>query len=95
LSTGPEAEPLPPSQASEAHVQIDAPVVFSAKDRATVPPAPVKAASDLPVADSPGRQVYLDTIVQPLPPPAPATPAKAEHRGFFHRLKGFFAAMFR
>jgi hypothetical protein len=95
LSSGPEAEPLPPSQASEAHVQIDAPVVFSAKDRASVPPAPVQAASDLPVADSPGRQVYLDTIVQPLPPPAPATPAKPEHRGFLRRLKGFFASMFR
>jgi hypothetical protein len=89
LSSGPETAALPPSQTNEVHVQVDAPFVFSAKDRPTVPPAPVQAASELPVADSPERQVHLDAVVEA--PPA----AKPQPHGFFHRVKGFFSAMFR
>ncbi|PYX30597.1 MAG: hypothetical protein DMG77_09235, partial [Acidobacteria bacterium] len=91
LSSGPETAALPPSKANEVHVQVDAPFVFSAKDRPSVPPAPVQAASELPVADSPERQVHLDAIVEA--PPAP--PAKVQPHGFFRRVKGFFSAMFR
>jgi len=91
LSSGPETAALPPSQKNEVHVQVDAPFVFSAKDRPSVPPAPVQAASELPVADSPERQVHLDAIVEA--PPAP--PAKVQPHGFFRRVKGFFSAMFR
>jgi hypothetical protein len=43
------------------------------------------------VDDSPERQVHLDAIVQS----PPAEKAKAEHRGFFGRVKGFFSAIFR
>src|SRR5437879_3897174 len=90
LSLGPETAALPPSQANEVHIQVDAPFVFSAKDRPAVPPAPVQAASELPVADSPERQVHLDAIVE-----APPAAAKARPHGFLHRVKGFFSAMFR
>ncbi|MBZ5678555.1 MAG: AMIN domain-containing protein [Acidobacteriia bacterium] len=95
LSTGPEIAPPPRSQENDVHVQVDAPIVFSAKDRATIPPAPVQAASDLPVSESLGRLAHFDAIVQAPPAPVPATPAKAEHRGFFRRLRGFFSGMFR
>ena len=45
LSNGPETAPLPQSQPNDVHVQVDAPFVFSAKDRAraSAPPAPVQA----------------------------------------------------
>lgn len=97
LTSGPETAPLPASQANEAHVQIDAPLVFSRKDRAakSVPPAaPVEAARDLPVEEPSERQVHVDPLIQP-PPPAVETHAKPEHRGFFQRIGRFFSSIFR
>jgi hypothetical protein len=92
LTNGPETAPLPAAQPNDVHVQVDAPFVFNAKNRAAVPlPAPVEAMRELPVDDSPERQVHLDAIVQSPPPEK----AKAEHRGFFGRVKGFFSAIFR
>ena len=75
-------------------VQVDAPLVFNAKNRAAAAalPPPVQAAKDLPVDDSPARQVHLDTVIQSLPPEPQKKP---EHRGFFRRVKGFFATMFK
>ena len=92
LSSGPETAPLPPSQASEVHVQVDAPFVFNAKNRAaSALPAPVQAAKNLPMEDSPARQVHLDTVIQA---PSPEK-SKPEHRGFFRRVGGFFASIFK
>ena len=92
LSNGPETAPLPPSQSGQTHAQIDAPLVFSRKERvASPPPAPIEAARDLPVDDSPQRQVHLDAIIQSPPPEAKAKP---QHRGFFGRVKGLFSSMF-
>jgi hypothetical protein len=77
------------------HVQVDAPFVFSAKDRAAAnaSSAPVQAARNLPVQDSTTRPVHLDTVIQA--PPAQEKKTQAEHRGFFRRIKGFFASIFR
>jgi len=93
LSNGPETAPLPASRPDDVHVQVDAPLVFTAKNRAAAAlPAPVQAAKDLPVEESPVRQVHLDTLIQaPLPP----SPNKTEHRGFFRRLGGFFSGIFK
>jgi len=92
LSNGPETAPLPPSQPNEVHVQVDAPFVFTAKNRsASAPPPPVQAARELPVEDSSVRQVHLDAVVQP---PPQEKKAKAEHRGFLHRVGRFFAGIF-
>lgn len=93
LSNGPETAPLPASQPNDVHVQVDAPLVFTPKNRAAaaLPPPPVQAAKDLPVEDSPARQVHLDAVVQA----PPAEKQKVEHRGFFRRLGGFFAAIFK
>jgi len=94
LSNGPETAPPPASQPNDVHVQVDAPLVFNAKNRAAAGalPAPVQAAKDLPVDDSPARQVHLDTVIQS-PPPEPEK--KPEHRGFFRRVGGFFSSIFK
>jgi hypothetical protein len=92
FSNGPETAPLPASKPNDIHVQVEAPLVFTAKSRAAgALPAPVQAAKDLPVEESPGRQVHLDAVIQsPLP-----EKNTTEHRGFFRRVGGFFAAIFK
>lgn len=93
VESGPTA-PLPPAEANQVHVQVDAPLVFSAKDRAAAKAAathPPPAPADVPVEQSSERQAHLDAVVQPPPPDTP----KTEHHGFFHRVKGFFASIFR
>jgi hypothetical protein len=93
LSSGPETAPLPPAQPNDIHVQVDAPLIFNAKDRlASVPPPPVQTAQNLSEEDSPARQVHLDAVIES---PLPEKQIKNENRGFFHRVKGFFAAIFR
>jgi hypothetical protein len=74
-------------------VQVDAPLVFNAKDRATVPPAPVETAKQLRAEESmaeASRQVHLDAVVEPPPADSPS-----KHRGFFGRIKGFFGSIFK
>jgi hypothetical protein len=94
LTNGPETAPLPASQANEVHVQVDAPFVFSAKDRAAKPsPPPTQAPPDLPIDQSKQRQVHLDPVIQPTQPPADPQ-NKAEHQGFFHRIGKFFSSIF-
>lgn len=92
LSNGPETAPLPASQPNDLHVQVDAPLVFTPKSRAVAAlPAPAQAAKELPVDDSPARQVHLDAVIQSPPPEQ----SKPEHRGFFRRIGGFFSSIFR
>jgi hypothetical protein len=92
LSNGPETTPLPASQANEVHMQVDAGLVFTPRRRAAnVSPASVQAAKDLPMEDSPARQVHLDTVVEA---PLPEKPNKPERRGFFGRVKGMLSAIF-
>jgi len=92
LSNGPETAPLPASQPGDVHVQVDAPFVFNAKNRAEIAaPAPVTEAAALPVEDSSARQVHIDPVIQVLPPPAKAKP---KNQGFLHRMKGVFASIF-
>lgn len=90
LSNGPETAPLPASGPNDIPIQVDAPLVFTPKKRAaSASPPPLQAASDLPVDDSPTRQVHLDTVLA-----SPPLEKKPEHRGFLRRVKGFFAGIF-
>lgn len=93
LTTGPETAPLPASQASDVHVQVDAPFVFSGRDRAAkaAPAAPVEAARDLPISNLPERQVHVEPVIQPPPPPTKTQ----QSTGFFHRVGRFFSSIFR
>jgi len=94
------AAPLDASVApNELRVQIEAPFVFHATGP---PPAPVEDVRALPL-DS--RQAGAQAVGAPLPPsakesakPAGTETASANHapaRGFFRKLGGFFAALFR
>ena len=94
------AAPLDASVApNELHVQVAAPFVFHATGP---PPAPVEDVRALPLDSRPRPAPALAT---PLPPPANEKPkpvgtktASANHapaRGFFRKLGGFFAALFR
>jgi hypothetical protein len=90
LSNGPETAPLPVSQPNDPPLQIDTSLVFTPKKRAaSASPPPLQAAKDLPVDDSPMRQVHLDTVLASPPPEK-----KLEHRGFLRRVKGFFSVIF-
>jgi hypothetical protein len=93
LSGAPEITPIPPSQENGVRIQVDAPFVFMAKDRAAGSnPVPLQQAAALPVEDSSARQVHLDAVVQP--PPASSAQEKPEHRSLLRRLGGFFASIF-
>ena len=92
-AAGSETQPLPPAHPNEPHVQVDAPLVFSAKDRAAVPPAPLAESASLPLAESSASAVWLEIPVQP--PPGAGSTAKPEHRGVFGRIKRFFSSIFR
>ncbi len=94
------APPLDASVApNELHVQVEAPFVFHATGP---PPAPVEDVRALPLESRPSAVPALAT---PLPPPANVKPKSdgtealsANHapaRGFFRKLGGFFAALFR
>jgi hypothetical protein len=94
----PASAPLKVSEApNELHVQVEAPFVFHATGP---PPAPVEDVRALSLDSRPFQAVVVST---PLPPaherkPSGTETASAEappRRGFFGRLRGFFAAIFR
>jgi len=96
-ASGPETAPLPPSKSNDVHVQVEAPFVFRAEDlppaghpkeaEPTPPqPAPTQEAEVLPVREVPGL-FWLQ--IAALPPRVTHA-----HRGFFGKIKGFFAAIF-
>ena len=94
LTNGPETAPLPASQPNDIHVQVDAPFVFSARDRsAKAAPVPAQAPPDLTLDESTRRQVHLDPVIQPAPPPE--SQSKQQHTGFFRRVGRFFSAIFK
>jgi hypothetical protein len=99
-STGAQSAPLGVSLApNELHVEVTAPLVFHA---AGPPPAPVEDVRALPLDSRPRA---APALAAPLPPAAtetqkpvgPETPSPnhAPVRGFFKKLGGFFAALFR
>jgi hypothetical protein len=94
LTNGPETAPLPASEQNQIHVQVDAPFVFSAKDRVAKPaPSTFPAPPDLPIDESTQRQVHLDPLIQPAPPLNQQN--KTEHSGFFSRVGKFFSSIFK
>jgi AMIN domain len=85
----------PPPAPSEVHVQVEAPFVFHATGP---PPPPIEGALPLDT-----RPLPAPALSAPLPPAqggkpagtAAASAAPAPRRGFFRKLRGFFAAIFR
>jgi hypothetical protein len=92
VSVAPEASGLPASRPTDVHVEVEAPFVFRAAD--PVPPPPVAEASKLPLTASLGPPPIPASMALPPDPPV-VEKSKAEKHGFFHKLGGFFAAIFR
>ena len=94
LSSGPEIAPTPPSQPGEIRVQLDAPIVFSAKNRkAGLPPPPVLPADAAPATRTVPEGIRIESKVPPPPRASKSTPA-SQKPGFLHKLRGFFGAIF-
>jgi hypothetical protein len=82
-SAAPETASLPPSNPKEVHYQVDAPFVFRGDD---LTPPPIVAVGILPLRSTTQAEPVASTVLPP---------AQEEHRGFFRRIRGFFAAIFR
>jgi len=82
--------PLPPQRAGALHVQVDAPFVFSA---AAPDPPPITIARVR--LDDIGRALQISPTVSPPPTVAAQATAAPVKKGFFARVRGLFAAMFK
>jgi hypothetical protein len=102
LSSGPETRPLPTSQPNDIHLEVEAPLVFHGNEKKATQPAPGSA----PAAGVQGTSAsppHVDAQIQPPSTQAPTTAAtapppqsmKPEHHGVLHKIKGFFASLFR
>jgi hypothetical protein len=84
---------------NELHVQVEAPFVFHATGP---PPAPVEEVRGLPLDPRSGAAAALAAPLSPSAKDSPrpvgveaASATRAPARGFFRRIGGFFAALFR
>jgi hypothetical protein len=90
----PETRSLPGLTRDDMQVQLDAPLIFTAKNRiAIVPSAPLEETRALPVQDSSLQSIHLDAIVE-APRPSRETRTNAARHGFFHRLGGLIRSIF-
>jgi len=85
---GAESKPVPPTKAGETKLEIDAPLVFSGRERAKAqaPAAPVAEAAALPA--KPAEPLPTTVVLPPAPDP------KKTHKGFLGKVKGFFSSIF-
>jgi hypothetical protein len=90
----PQTIPWTTPSASAIHIAADAPLVYRGTD---LQPAPTLEAARLPLV-SPARQPKLQTVALAPPPHAFQAEqngsAKPPQRGFFGKVKGFFASVF-
>jgi hypothetical protein len=87
------AASLPVSKSNDVHVQVEVPLVFSASE-AEPAPEPSAVAELKPLQVPALFNPLLKNEVSQPPEPQAATKEK-KRRGFFSRIGGFFAAMFR
>lgn len=87
---GPESKTVPQTKPSEMKVEIEAPLVFSGRERAKAqaPAAPVAEAAALPLSVKPTDPLPTVVVLPPAPDP------KQAHKGFFGKVKGFFSSVF-
>ncbi len=98
-SKGGESPPVSNEKPGEVSAQLEAPLVFTGRNRSSAPPAPIEAARDLPLDDTVERQVHLDAVVQPpaavVDPLPPVKRKKVARPGFFGRIGQAFAGLFK
>jgi hypothetical protein len=92
---GPEAKPVPQTKPDDMKVEVEAPLVFSGRERANAerakvqaPAAPVTQAANLPLSAKAADPLPAVVVLPPAPDP------KQAHKGFFGKVKGFFARLF-
>ena len=90
VDPAPETKPVPQTKPGELKVELEAPLVFSGRDRAKAqaPPAPVTEAAALPLTVKPSDPLPAVVVLPPKPDP------KQTRKGFFERVKGFFSSIF-
>ena len=85
------ADSLPISMPGDVHVEVEAPLVFSARE---VEPAPEPSViADLQPLQTPA--LFDPLLKNEVTVPAAVSIKEKKRRGFFGRIGGFFAAMFR
>lgn len=87
FSNGPEIRPLPPSRPNDVRIQVDAPLVFQAKNRP--PAAPTREVEALPVIAFTTQPVRLDPQVLP-----PRVTRKAKRENPLRRIGRIFYELF-
>jgi hypothetical protein len=85
---GTETKPVPQTKPGEMRVNVEAPLVFSGRERAKAPAPPVTEAAALPLS-APQSDPLPAVVVLP-----PKADPKQAHKGFFGRVKGFFSSIF-
>lgn len=95
VDPGPEAKPVPQTKPDDMKVEVEAPLVFSGRERANAerakeqaPAASVTQAANLPLSAKAADPLPAVVVLPPAPDPKPA------HKGFFGKVKGFFASIF-
>jgi hypothetical protein len=95
VDPGPEAKPVPQTKPDDMKVEVEAPLVFSGRERANAerakvqaPAAPVTQAANLPLSAKAADPLPAVVVLPPAPDP------KQAHKGFFGKVKGFFARLF-
>jgi hypothetical protein len=94
VDPAPETQPLPQTKPSDVKVEVEAPLVFSGRDlaaqraKAPEPAAPVAEVAALPSPAKPADPKPATVVLPPAPDPKPA------HKGFFGKIKSFFASIF-
>ncbi len=94
VDPGPETQ-VPQTKPSDVKVEVDAPLVFSGRDvanaqraKAEAPADPVAQAAPLPSPAQSGDPKPATVVLPPAPAPKPA------HKGFFGKIRSFFASIF-
>lgn len=96
VASAPAGAPAP--VANDVHVEVDAPFVFSASDPEPAPLAQIvqlrfSSAAPLPINPPPPRPAELQPT-PPSPPLAVVAVAPPKKKGFFGKVRSFFASVF-
>jgi len=86
-----ETQPAPPAKPNDVRVEVDAPFVFRAE------PLPPDSKAVAALRTAPPPEFAAPEVVPPAEKAAsvaPASSTKTPHKGFFGKVRGFFAALF-
>jgi hypothetical protein len=92
---GTETAPLPQTKKEDIQVRVEAPIVFRASD---LPPAGTTSSTGNQVTVTKSNAAPQSDPTTPIPskpPPTTVTVKNVEHKGFFGKIGGFFASIFK